>query len=204
MASTPISASTTCSTWRGFDSLANGLVLSDGAPEPEATFYQIYNVDRVEALKGPGAFLYGGNPLSGTINLVRKRPDPASDFARVNVSFGSFSTYRATLDAARALSDQGHALRFNALWQDAESYRDDKNSSILAVNPTLRLNLGERSTLHLDFEYLTSEHRSDSGLPIVGGALPDVPRTPLLSVSLRPFRTDHCALSRRLRMASSV
>ena len=162
---------------RGFDSLANGLVLSDGAPEPEATFYQLYNVDRVEALKGPGAFLYGGNPLSGTINLVRKRPDPASDFARVNASLGSFSTYRATLDAARALPDQGLAFRFNALWQDAESYRDDKNSSILAVNPTLRLNLGEHSTLHLDFEYLTSEHRSDSGLPIVNGSLPDVPRT---------------------------
>ena len=162
---------------RGFDSLANGLVLSDGVPEPEATFYQLYNVDRVEALKGPGAFLYGGNPLSGTINLVRKRPDPASNFARVNASLGSFSTYRATLDASRALPDQGHALRINALWQEAEGYRDDKNSSILAVNPTLRLNLGERSTLHLDFEYLTSEHQSDSGLPIVGGALPDVPRT---------------------------
>ena len=162
---------------RGFDSLANGLVLSDGAPEPEATFYQLYNVDRVEALKGPGAFLYGGNPLSGTINLVRKRPDPASNFARVNTSLGSFSTYRATLDAGRALPDEGLALRLNALWQDAESYRDDKNSSILAINPTLRLNLGAHSVLHLDFEYLTSQHRSDSGLPIVGGALPDVPRT---------------------------
>ena len=86
-------------------------MLSDGVPEPEATFYQLYNVDRVEALKGPGAFLYGGNPLSGTINLVRKRPDPASNFARVNASLGSFSTYRATLDASRALPDQGHALR---------------------------------------------------------------------------------------------
>ena len=127
--------------------------------------------------KAPVPSLYGGNPLSGTINLVRKRPDPASNFARVNASLGSFSTYRATLDASRALSDQGHALRLNALWQEAEGYRDDKNSSILAVNPTLRLNLGESSTLHLDFEYLTSEHQSDSGLPIVGGALPDVPRT---------------------------
>ena len=162
---------------RGFDSLANSLVLSDGAPEPEATFYQLYNVDRVEALKGPGAFLYGGNPLSGTINLVRKRPDPASNFARVNASLGSFSTYRATFDAGRALPDQNLALRLNALWQDAEGHRDDKNSAILAVNPTLRLDLSERSTLHLDFEYLTSEHSSDSGLPIVNGSLPDVPRT---------------------------
>ena len=162
---------------RGFDSLANGLVLSSGAPEPEATFYQLYNVDRVEALKGPGAFLYGGNPLSGTINLVRKRPLSVGNFARVNASLGSFSTYRTTLDAGRALPDAGLALRLNALWQDAESYRDDKNSSILAVNPMLRLNFGERSTLHLDFEYLTSEHQPDSGLPIVAGALADVPRT---------------------------
>ncbi len=183
---------------RGFDSLANGLVLSDGVPEPEATFYQLYNVARVEALKGPGAFLYGGNPLSGTISLVRKRPDPASDFARVNASLGSFSTYRATLDAARALPDQGLAFRLNALWQDAESYRDDKNSSIVAVNPTLRLALGERSTLHLDFEYLASEHRSDSGLPIVGGTLPDVPRTrsyqspfDLSEQTIRRFRADY-------------
>ena len=52
---------------RGFDSLANGLVLSDGAPEPEATFYQLYNVARVETLKGPGAFLYGGNIRIGLV-----------------------------------------------------------------------------------------------------------------------------------------
>ncbi len=182
---------------RGFDSLANGLVLSDGAPEPEATFYQLYNVARVEALKGPGAFLYGGNPLSGTINLVRKRPDPASDFARVNASLGSFATYRATLDAGRARPDQNLAWRLNALWQDAAGYRDDKNSSIIAVNPTLRLHLGARSTLHLDFEYLTSEHRADSGLPIVNGALPDVPRTrsyqspfDLSEQTVRRFRAD--------------
>ena len=162
---------------RGFDSLANGLVLSDGAPEPEATFYQLYNVDLVEALKGPGAFLYGGNPLSGTINLVRKRPVSAGNFARVNASLGRFSAYRTTLDAGHALPNQNLALRLNALWQEAESHRDDNTSSILAVNPALRLNLSERSMLNLDFEYLTSEYRSDSGLPIVNGALPAVPRT---------------------------
>ena len=152
-------------------------MLSDGAPEPEATFYQLYNVDRVEALKGPGAFSTAAThcqaPSTSSANgQSRPATSPAS-----TLSFGSFSTYRATLDAGRALPDQNLALRLNALWQDAEGYRDDKNSSIIAVNPTLRLNLGERSTLHLDFEYLTSEHRSDSGLPIVGGALPDVPRT---------------------------
>jgi outer membrane receptor protein involved in Fe transport len=41
---------------RGFESLTNNLVLTDGAAEPEVTFYNMYNIERVELLKGPGAF----------------------------------------------------------------------------------------------------------------------------------------------------
>ena len=59
---------------RGLESIRNGLVLIDGAPEPEATFYPLYNVERVEVLKGPAAFLYGGNPLAGAVQLVREQP----------------------------------------------------------------------------------------------------------------------------------
>ena len=50
---------------RGFDSLTSGLVLTDGLPEPESTFYPLYNVRQVEVLKGPASFLLGGNPLAG-------------------------------------------------------------------------------------------------------------------------------------------
>src|SRR4026207_1666803 len=32
-------------TIRGLDSLSNSLILTDGAAEPEATYYQIYNVE---------------------------------------------------------------------------------------------------------------------------------------------------------------
>ena len=61
-------------TIRGFDSLSSGLVLTDGASEPESTFYPTYNLKRVEVVRGPAAFLYGSNPLSGAVNLVRKQP----------------------------------------------------------------------------------------------------------------------------------
>ena len=50
---------------RGFDSLSSGMVLTDGAAEPEVTFFQMYNVERVEVFKGPAGFLYGRNALSG-------------------------------------------------------------------------------------------------------------------------------------------
>ena len=72
---------------RGFDSLSSGLVLTDGVQEPEVSFYNTYNLERVEVLKGPGAFVYGGNPLSGAVNLVRKRP-LRGRFAVINAAAG--------------------------------------------------------------------------------------------------------------------
>ena len=50
---------------RGIDSLTGGLVLTDGVPEPESTYYPLYNVRQIEVLKGPSGFLYGGNPHRG-------------------------------------------------------------------------------------------------------------------------------------------
>jgi catecholate siderophore receptor len=158
---------------RGFDSLESGLVLTDGAPEPEASFYQLYNVARVEVLKGPGAFLYGGNPLSGTANLVRKKPT-FGRFARLHSSYGRFANNRSTIDIGT--STEQLAFRLNGLWQKADNYRNDKDSQNLAFNPALTWRINERSTLDINLEYAASEYHADSGLPIVGGVLADVPR----------------------------
>jgi len=160
---------------RGFDSLSSGLVLTDGVAEPEATFYHLYNVERVEVLKGPGAFLYGGNPLSGSVNLTRKQPI-FQNTLRATGSYGSFGTVRGTVDAGWSDLDRGIALRFNGIRQSSDSYRDDKGNDIWAVNPAVTWR-NDRTTLTANLEYVTSDFKSDSGLPVVNGALPDVPRT---------------------------
>ena len=161
---------------RGFDSLSSGLVLTDGASEPEATFYNLYNLDRVEVLKGPGAFLYGGNPLSGSVNLSRKQPIFSNAF-QIGGSYGPYKTVRGTLDANRADIDRGIAWRVNALRQVSDSYRDDKASGSWAVNPAATWRPDDKTTITANFEYVTSRHKSDSGLPIINGAVADVPRT---------------------------
>ncbi len=79
---------------RGFESLSSGLVMTDGSPEPEVGFYDLYNIERVEVLKGPSAFLYGGNALSGTVNLARKKPT-GDTFAHFRFGYGQFNTRRA-------------------------------------------------------------------------------------------------------------
>ena len=86
---------------RGYNSLDSGLVLVDGAIEPEVPFFQMYNVSRVELLKGPGGFLYGRNPLTGAmagvVNIVRKQPEQGN-FGRVGGAFGSYGTFEGVVE----------------------------------------------------------------------------------------------------------
>lgn len=161
---------------RGFESISNGLVLTNGAPEPEVTFYNLYNIERVEVLKGPSAFLYGGNPLSGVINLVRKGPE-FENFFFASSGVGKFRSYRSTADLSLAHRASGVAFRFNGLWQDSESFRDGKENSNVSLNPALLWQPNERLTLEVNYERIDSEYHSDAGLPIFNGAVVNVPRT---------------------------
>ena len=161
---------------RGFDSLSTGLVLVDGAPEPESTFYHLYNVERVEVLKGPGAFLYGGNPLSGSVNLVRKEAVFENLF-RANGSLGSFGTVRGQFDLNRTNEGGSAAFRLNVFGRRSSAYRDFKENWQVGFNPSASFQLGQQSFLTVNFEYVGSEYKPDSGLPLFQNQLPDVPRT---------------------------
>jgi TonB-dependent siderophore receptor len=170
---------------RGFDSVGNGLVLTDGAAEPEIGFYQLYNIERVEVLKGPGGFLYGANPIAGTINMVRKQPEPGS-FLNLGLTGGSWNTYGGTIDW-NAGGDGVFGFRLNGLWQDSDGWRDDRPSEVRGINPAFSWRTGDRGVLNLNLEFLDTSFSPDSGLPLVtvfgptfqplGFEVPDVSRT---------------------------
>ncbi len=164
---------------RGFDSLTSGLVLTEGIPEPRTTFYPLYNVRQVEVVKGPSSFLYGGSPLSGAVQLVRRQPAETT-FAGVTLGYGRYGTYEASFDGNAATADGGLAFRLNATAQGTDNYRDLPDGSIKAVNPTLAWRPDERTRLGLDFEYMESRWPPDTGIPFVGETDPvlaPVPRT---------------------------
>lgn len=151
---------------RGFNSLENGLILYDDIIEPEATIYNLYNIERVEVLKGPGAFLYGGSPLSGTINLVRKQP-VFRNFALFSGSAGSFQTYRGNVDAGFSKPEIGFASRINGIWQQSVLYRKDKQNEVYAINPSFTWQINNSSQLNVNVEYFNSKSKPDAGLPLV-------------------------------------
>lgn len=167
-------------TVRGFDSLSGALILTDGSPEPEVSIYQMYNVERVEVLKGPGGFLYGRNGLSGAlagiVNIVRRQPEPVS-FGKAGVSYGSFNTTQIDLDTniAPEKSDV-FSFRLNAMYRESDFYRDDKQNENTAINPAFAWRFGPDTVLNVNLEYVDLKYSPDSGIPLLNGALPDVDR----------------------------
>ncbi len=160
---------------RGFDSLSSSLILTDGAAEPEATFYNLYNVENVEVLRGPAAFLYGGNTISGTVNLTRKQPR-FTPFWQAAGTVGMFETFRGQFDWNRGRADGSKAFRINAMGHRSGGYRNDRDNHQFAVNPAFTWRLDERSLLTANFEFVTNSYAPDAGVPVIGDQLPDVDR----------------------------
>jgi len=170
-------------TVRGFDSVSSALILTDGAPEPESTYYHLYNVDRVEVLKGPSAFLYGPGPLGGTLNLVRKQPMPGSGFYRVGVTAGSWDTVETRFDGNLSNAEGTVVFRANAFARDADGYRDGRGGRAFAAFPSASWRPGDSTALTVSWEHIDNDYDPDTGWPLVFdfqsnalSQLPDVPR----------------------------
>lgn len=173
---------------RGFDSVGNGLLLTDGAYEPRTGINQMYNVERVEVVRGPIGFLYGGNGLAGAVNMVRKRPEGGS-FQRLSFLGGSYSTAYVTADINQSSADARKRFRINAMWNTSDNHRDDKEGSAYAVNPSFTL-AGERTLFNVDFEIQNTKGKNDGGIPVVLGEVPDVPRTRSFGSPFDEFTQD--------------
>jgi len=157
---------------RGFESTKAGLVLIDGADEPDNSyftfygygFYDMYNIERVEVLKGPSAFLNGCNTLSGAVHLSRKQP-LGETFLKSSISIGQFNSRRGTIDFNKGHPVRNISFRLNGLWDQSDQYREDKRYMKYAINPVLSWK-SEQNKLMFNAEYVHTDSKPDAGIPI--------------------------------------
>lgn len=126
------------------------------------------NIERIEILKGPASVLFGAGNLGGTINLITEIPlfEPRYE---VEFSAGSRAYYQPSIDLTGPANDSGQvAYRLNLAYESRDSFQDFENSDFFFIAPVLQLVNTERTSLILDFEYLTSQTRGTApGLPAV-------------------------------------
>ena len=85
----------------------------DGVRDDVQYFRDIYNLDRVEALKGPNAMIFGRGGVGGVINRVTRQAGWGQSH-EASLQLGSWDNKRFTADIGRGLSDV-LALRATAM-----------------------------------------------------------------------------------------
>ena len=88
--------------------------------------FPVFDVDRVEVLRGPQGTLFGRNTPAGIVKFDTVRPGRGENYARI--SYGTYSTVNAEGAVGAELSDKV-AFRVSALWQHRNNWIDNLDDS---------------------------------------------------------------------------
>ena len=153
-------------TIRGNASTADFYV--DGVRDDVQYLRDPYNAERLEILKGPNALLFGRGGGGGVINRVSKRAEFDDDFAELTAMGGTYGFARTAVDA-NAMVGEAAALRLNALYENAGSYRDFVDVEKVGFNPSAAVRLGSRTKVRAAYEYFLDRRVVDRGVPSRNG-----------------------------------
>lgn len=140
-------------TFRGFRDDAN--VFYDGVRgDPYSGFGvpQLFNVERVEVLKGPASALYGGGEPGGMINYVTKKPS-FNEEKQLKLTLGNFATQGASLDMTGALTED-LAYRLGGFYEQQNSFRNNADAENIELATGLLFNISEDTSLTTTLDYI--------------------------------------------------
>ncbi|HAU59542.1 MAG TPA: TonB-dependent siderophore receptor [Opitutae bacterium] len=136
----------------------------NGVRDDVQYYRPLYNVERVEVLRGPNALLSGFGGAYGMINRVTKSGVVGEDFTTLGASIDTFGEHSVQLDKNMQLDDKT-ALRVNIFGENLSNHRDYYYGEGFGINPTLTYDLGDGDSLKISYEYLDQERFIDRGIP---------------------------------------
>lgn len=139
----------------------------NGVRDDVQYYRDLYNVDSVEALKGPNAMIFGRGGGGGVINRVTKEAGFAP-LREITLQGGSFGNKRFTIDVDQPLNHK-MAFRFNGLCENADSFRKYVNFERYGINPTLTIAVSPQTKIALTYEHFYDKRIADRGIPSFQG-----------------------------------
>jgi iron complex outermembrane receptor protein len=105
---------------------------------------QLFNIERVEVLKGPAGMLYGPGSPGGTINYVTKKPSDIFS-GKVTVVGGNYDRYGASGEVEGPFDSQGRfTYRAGAFYENRDSFRVNAGSESFIGDLGLGIALTDR------------------------------------------------------------
>jgi iron complex outermembrane receptor protein len=123
--------------------------------------FGMFDVERVEVLRGPQGTLFGRNTTGGAINLLTRKPgDELRGF--VEVGFGSYAEKRARASVDLPVNDR-LSTQLAAYYVKSDGYidnlttgRDDNGKDEKGLRGAMRLKLGDSAVWNVGVNYVYS------------------------------------------------
>ena len=145
----------------------------NGVRDDVQYYRDLYNLERVETMKGPNAMIFGRGGGGGVINRVAKEAYFA-DFRELTLQGGSFSNKRISGDFNQSLNN-ALAFRANGLYENSGSFRQSVGLERYGINPTFTILPSQQTRITLGYEYFHDGRTADRGITSFQGRPADVP-----------------------------
>ena len=147
-------------TFRGNSTTSSFFV--DGVRDDVQTYRDLYNIDRLEVLRGSSALAFGRGTTGGLINRVTKVAD-GERHAGLRLEGGSYDHYRGQFDLGAPV-DANLSVRMTGAYQNSRSYRERVFLERGGINPTATLKLDPATTITLGYEHFDDRRVGDRGV----------------------------------------
>src|SRR5262245_41099770 len=150
---------------RGNNSSADFFV--NGVRDDVQYYRDLYNLERVEALKGPNAMIFGRGGGGGVINRVSKEA-VFVPLREVTLLGGSYASKRFSTDLDHPFTTRT-AFRMNGMYENSDSFRNQVNLERYGINPTMTFASGGNTKLTVGYEHFRDGRVADRGIPSFQG-----------------------------------
>ncbi len=152
----------------GYNHFDGGFITVDGIRGNMFAWSQqplLYNIEKVEVLRGPASVLFSEGIPGGVINMVTKRPQAENRY-ELDLSYGTWNYARISADATGALSRNKKLMyRMIAGYDRSNSFRDQQETQNIFIAPSIRYQFNASTRIDLDFNYHNADavHQYDRG-----------------------------------------
>jgi catecholate siderophore receptor len=169
---------------RGFDAGAD--VFIDGIRDAGSQTRDVFALEQIEVIKGPGSAYSGRGSSGGSVNLATKKPGEES-FVTTNVGAGTDNYARVAVDTNFSFGDSG-GFRLNLLAQDSDvPGRTAVTTSRAGIAPSLAFGIGEPTRVNLDFYRYETDDIPDYSIPYARNATNTAPEGEPVDVDRASF-----------------
>ncbi|AKM06322.1 TonB-dependent receptor [Pelagerythrobacter marensis] len=136
----------------------------DGLRDDAQYYRSLYNIERVEVLKGANALIFGRGAGGGAVNRVSKTARAGETFLNGQASVDTFGAFALLADLNQPLADNV-ALRVNGTYEEFDSHRDFYEGRFIGIAPTLTAQLGPQTRVTASYSYDDDSRVTDRGIP---------------------------------------